>query len=74
MHLGNTHVMLRIISLSLWKIFCTRGERRCQFHQHFNEQKDSQVKQLFVLSGSALVKAVHLHVDEIDPRTGKGDF
>ena len=31
-------------------------------------QKDSQVKQLFALFGSACVKAVSKHVDEIDPR------
>ena len=30
-------------------------------------QKDNQLKQLFALSGSACVKAVHKHVDEIDP-------
>ena len=30
--------------------------------------KDSHVKQLFVLSGSAWVNAAHKHVDEIDPR------
>jgi len=30
-------------------------------------QKDSQVKQLFALSGSAGVKAARKHVDEIDP-------
>ena len=48
-----------------------------RFHQHFRSsfytrrsqklKKDSQVKQLFALSGSAGVKAVHEHVDEIDP-------
>ena len=32
-------------------------------------QKDSQVKQIFVLWGSAGVKAVLKHVDEINPRT-----
>ena len=31
-------------------------------------QKDSQIKQLFVLSGPACVKADQKHVDEIDPR------
>ena len=30
-------------------------------------QKDSQLKQLFALSGSAGVKAARKHVDEIDP-------
>ena len=30
-------------------------------------KKDSQVKQLFVALGSACVKAVCKHVDEIDP-------
>ena len=30
-------------------------------------QKDSQVKQLFALLGSARVKAAHNNVDEIDP-------
>ena len=51
---------------------------RRQFHQRFTSsfytrrsqkrQKDSQVKQLFALSGSVCVKAVHKHVDEIHPR------
>ena len=54
----------------------TRG----QLHQHFTcsfyvqllrsqspkANKDSQVKQLFVLSGSAGIKAARKHVDEID--------
>ena len=31
-------------------------------------KKDSQLMQLFALSGSALVKAACKHVDEIDPR------
>jgi len=31
-------------------------------------KKDSQVKQLFALSGSASVKAGHKHVDEIESR------
>ena len=30
-------------------------------------KKDSQVKQLYVLLGSACVKAASKHVDEIDP-------
>ena len=48
-----------------------------QFQQHVYKQflrsqipkaqKDSQVKQPIVLSGPACVKAVHKHVDEIDP-------
>ena len=48
-----------------------------QFHQHVNKQllrsqipkaqKDCQVKQLFVLSGSARVKAERKNNDEIDP-------
>ena len=32
-------------------------------------KKDSQLKQLFALLGSAGVKAVLKHVDEIDPRS-----
>ena len=32
-------------------------------------QRDRQVKQLFALSGSAHVKAVRKHIDEIDPRS-----
>ena len=32
-------------------------------------QKDTQLKQLFVLSGSAPVKAECKHIDEIDPST-----
>ena len=31
-------------------------------------KKDSQLKQLFALSGSASIKAVHEHIEEIDPR------
>ena len=48
------------------------------FHHHFTcsfytsrsqkHKKDSQVKQLFVLSGSAGVKAARKHIDEIDPQ------
>ena len=34
-------------------------------------QKNSHVKQLFVLLGSPFVKAAHNHVDEIDPRCCK---
>ena len=37
-------------------------------HRSQNHQKDSQVKQLFALSGSVRAKAVRKHVDEIDPR------
>ena len=33
-------------------------------------QKDSQVKQLFVLLGYVRVKAAHKYVDEIDPAVG----
>ena len=50
-----------------------------QFHEHFTSsfyarrsqkgQKDSQVKQLFALLGSACVKDVRKHVDEIDARS-----
>ena len=36
-------------------------------HRSQKRQKDSQVKQLFALSGSACVKAARKHVDEIDP-------
>ena len=32
-------------------------------------QKDSQVKLLFALSGSAGIKAARKNIDEIDPRT-----
>ena len=45
------------------------------FHAQFlrsqipKAQKDSQLKQLFVLLGSASVKAASKHVDEIDPRS-----
>ena len=48
-----------------------------QFHHHFTSSfyvrrsqkciKDSQVKQIVVLLGSACIKAAHKHVDEIDP-------
>ena len=48
-----------------------------QFHQHFTSsfytfrsqkrKKDSQLKQLFALLGSARIKAAHKHFDEIDP-------
>ena len=48
-----------------------------QFHQHFmrsfyacrskKHQKDSQVKQLFAILGSACIKAARKHIDEIDP-------
>ena len=31
-------------------------------------QKDNQLKQLFALSGSAGIKALHKHIDEIDPK------
>ena len=31
-------------------------------------KKDSHIKQLFVHSGSACIKTVRKHVDEIDPR------
>ena len=61
-------------------LFCTNNETVTlshQFHQHVNEQllcsqipkaqKDRQVKQLFVLSGSARVKAERKNNDEIDP-------
>ena len=54
--------------------FC---DRLSQFHQHFTcsfyagrsqkRQEDSQLKQLFALSGSVSVKAAHKHIDEIDP-------
>ena len=32
-------------------------------------KKDIQLKQLFLLSGSACVKAARKHVDKIDPRS-----
>ena len=67
-------------SICFW-LFDFRG----QFHLHFTfsfyvprsqkPQKDGQLKQLFALLGSAGVKAVHKHVDEIDPwflHTGLG--
>ena len=42
------------------------------FHKAFKRshkcKKDSQLKQLFPLSGSAHIKAARKHVDEIDPR------
>ena len=41
-------------------IYARRSQKR---------QKDSQVKQLFALLGSACVKAARKHVDEIDPRS-----
>ena len=37
-------------------------------------QKDSQLKQLFALLGSAAVKAVYKHVDEIDPSSDNFNF
>ena len=50
---------------------------RGQFHQHFKssfyvrrsqkQKKDSQVKQLFALLGSAGIKAGHKHIDQISP-------
>ena len=53
------------------------SECRGQFHQHFMSSfyvrrsekwhKDSQLKQLFALSGSAGVKTESKHFDEIDP-------
>ena len=52
-----------------------------QFHHYFTSsfytsrsqkrKKDSQVKQLFALSGSVRVKAAHKHADEIDPKEGR---
>ena len=55
-------------------------ENKSQFHQHFmsnfytrrsqKHYKDSQLKQLFALLGSACVKAARKHVDEIDPKSG----
>ena len=54
-----------------------------QFHQHFTSsfytcrsekrQKDSQLKQLFLLSGSAGVKAARKRVDEIDLKEWRKD-
>ena len=38
---------------------------------HKKCKKDSQVKQLLALFGSACVNAVHKHIDEIDPRFRK---
>ena len=42
----------------------------CSFYANRSQKskKDSQVKQLFMLSGSAHVKAALRHVDEIGPR------
>ena len=56
---------------------CQTNELCCwdQFHQNFmsfyvrrsqKRKKDTQLKQLFALSGSACVKAVSKHVGEID--------
>ena len=52
--------------------------RRFQLRQHFTSsfyacrsqrrKKDSQLKQLFALAGSASINAAHKHVDEIDPK------
>ena len=52
-------------------------ENRGQFHKHFTSSfyANSQVKQLFVLQGSARVKAVRKNIDEIDPwRRRRGTF
>ena len=56
----------------------SESEIRCQFHQCFTcsfyarrsqkHQKDSQVKQLFALSGSSCIKAARKHIGEIDCR------
>ena len=81
------HSLLQRSCRQVWKksicfwLFDFRG----QFHLHFTfsfyvprsqkPQKDGQLKQLFALLGSAGVKAVHKHVDEIDPwflHTGLG--
>ena len=61
-----------------WKKSSFHSEIWGQFQQHFTSsfysrrsqkrKKDSQVKQLLALLGSARVKAAHIHVDEIDPR------
>ena len=40
-------------------------------HANPKEQKDSQFKWLFALSGSACAKAMRQHDDEIDPRRKK---
>ena len=36
-------------------------------HRSQKQKRDSQVKQLLALSGSAGVKAAHKNIDEIDP-------
>ena len=65
--------------LKVFSLFDTHnGESRGQFHQHFTSsfyvhrsqkrKKESQVKQLFALSGSVGVKSGRKHVGEIDPR------
>ena len=51
--------------------------RRSQFHQHFMHtfyarrsqkcKKESQVKQLFALTGSAHIKVARKHIGDIDP-------
>ena len=38
-------------------------------HKSHKRKKDRQLKQFFALSGSSRIKALHKHVDEIDPRT-----
>ena len=48
--------------LDLWSISPTFYVQR---------KKDSQLKQLLALSGSARIKAASKHVDEIDPRSRK---
>ena len=60
------------------------SEFRCQFHQHFTCsyfacrsqkcKKDSRVKQLFALLGSACVKAASKNIDEINTRSTNESF
>ena len=67
----------KIEILSILSVVDVEKVTCCQFHQHFTQSfyahksqkhnKDSQLKQLFALSGTVRVKAAGKHVDEIDP-------
>ena len=61
------HRMLRQVSISLniW--------RTAFMHADPKQKKDSQVKLLFALLVSVLVKAARKHIDEIDPRRKRGN-
>ena len=73
-HHFNFFSLSRILSLNYYRLVILNLG---QFHQHFTSgfyasrsqkhNKDSQLKQLFALLGSAGIKAVCKHVDEIDP-------